>query len=257
MNLFYFGPSERALFGSYHPPVGEQPLPSGVVLCYPFGREYLRAHRAFRQLAIQLARAGFHVLRFDYYGTGDSAGESDDGDLDTWRENVSVAADELKDTAGVGRVSLVGLRLGATVAFRAAVARDDVDDLVLWNPIVRGAAHTDELFAANVEWATSQGGGPASIWGFPMTGQLQAGVRGVDLLAEDLPGARRVHLVVSEEKADYTALAERMRTHGRALEYRHVPATGWSETDEVVTALVPTALVHDIVRGLARRGAVR
>ena len=76
MNPFYFGDSSRRLFGIYHPPKGQSPRSHGIVLCCPFGQEYMRSHRAFRQLANLLSRRGFHVFRFDYHGTGDSDGES-------------------------------------------------------------------------------------------------------------------------------------------------------------------------------------
>src|SRR5918992_3821916 len=113
MNPFFFGSSQQPLYGVYHPPKARVPRRIGVVLCYPLWQEYMRAHRAFRQLAILLAKAGFPVLRFDYFGTGDSGGDSESGDVAQWTADVCTAIDELKDTAGVRSVSLVGLRVGA------------------------------------------------------------------------------------------------------------------------------------------------
>ncbi len=49
-------------------------LPKSIVLCHPWGQEYLRAHRSMRQLGNLLAAAGHHVFRLDYFGTGDSGG---------------------------------------------------------------------------------------------------------------------------------------------------------------------------------------
>ena len=40
--------------------------------------EYMRTHKAVRQLTMMLAKAGYHLLRFDYFGTGDSAGDGED-----------------------------------------------------------------------------------------------------------------------------------------------------------------------------------
>ena len=118
MNPFFFGSSEERLLGVHHPPRGRVPREVGVLLCYPLGQEYMRAHRAFRQLAMLLARRGFHVLRFDWFGTGDSAGAGEEGSIARWLEDARTAIDELKDTAGVTRVSLVGLRLGAAQIHR-------------------------------------------------------------------------------------------------------------------------------------------
>ena len=146
MNVFHFGTGTRRLFGVYLPGAGDGPSARVAVLCAPWGQEYLRSHRSVRQLGLQLNAAGFHVLRFDYYGTGDSAGDMLDATVQDWEDDVSQAVDEARETAGADRVSLIGLRLGGALAARVAVKRpDDVKDLVLWDPVVSGSAYLDEL----------------------------------------------------------------------------------------------------------------
>src|SRR6185503_18450344 len=123
MQPFYFGTSEQQLFGVYHAAESGSSKRAGVVLCQPVGHEYLRAHRAFRNLAMALAGQGFHVLRFDYFATGDSAGDGEQLSVRQCLSDLATAIDELKDIAGVTKVSLVGLRLGATFAALAASGR--------------------------------------------------------------------------------------------------------------------------------------
>src|ERR1044071_4528450 len=112
MDPHFFGRSERQLFGIYHSPRGKE-RQHGIVLCPPAPQEYMWSHMAYRKLAGLLARDGFHVLRFDYYGTGDSAGESREGTLAEWRENLVAAVKDLEECSGVAKVSLLGFRLGA------------------------------------------------------------------------------------------------------------------------------------------------
>jgi pimeloyl-ACP methyl ester carboxylesterase len=107
-----------------------------AVICNPVGAEYVYAHRSLRHLASRLAQRGFHVLRFDYYGTGDSAGNDADASIDAMQEDVEFAIEAARDIAGVNRVTLIGLRLGAAIASRAAARQpDEVESLVLWDPL--------------------------------------------------------------------------------------------------------------------------
>jgi pimeloyl-ACP methyl ester carboxylesterase len=148
MSAFFFGPPERQLFGYLHVPRGT--AKGAAVLCAPWATEYQYAHRALHFLAKRLAASGFHVLRFDYSGTGDSWGRSTDADLDRWVGEVAQAVGELRAASGIELVDLVGLRLGAVVAARAVDEIPGVRRVVLWDPIVdgdrwlteRGAAHT-------------------------------------------------------------------------------------------------------------------
>ena len=115
------------------------------MLCHPWGSEYIYAHRSVRHLALALCAAGFHTLRFDYFGTGDSAGESGDGDIPGWETDIESAMEELRDISGIPRVTLIGLRLGGTLAAQVAARRSaEVGELVMWTPILSGGTFTPQ-----------------------------------------------------------------------------------------------------------------
>ncbi|WP_109127491.1 alpha/beta hydrolase [Dyella sp. C11] len=133
---FYFGPG-RELFGFYHPAAAV--TGTAVLLCAPFGVEQIRCHRLYRQLAHALAETGLPVLRFDYYGTGDSGGETKDFDWVRCMADVVTAASELRNRHGGGRVLAFGTRLGANAALAAAQAAR-LDGVVAWDAIADGSA---------------------------------------------------------------------------------------------------------------------
>ena len=138
----WFGPGERPLFGRLYLPEG-QTARGGVVLCPPVGFDAWRAGRAYRSLSEQLCDEGFVVLHFDYDGTGDSAGsETDPGRVDAWERSIGIAVDFMR-TNGAQHVSLVGMRLGATLAASASqTCRPDA--LILWDPCFSGRSYLRE-----------------------------------------------------------------------------------------------------------------
>lgn len=145
MTPLYFGRTGRRLFGVLDLGQSKSPDPDAAVICYPWGHEYQYAHRALRHLAQLLAARGVHVLRFDYYGTGDSAGDDSEAQLSGWRQDIIAAIEELKETCGATRVSLVGLRLGATLAAEVAAGREDISALAMWDPAISGPEHLQHL----------------------------------------------------------------------------------------------------------------
>jgi alpha-beta hydrolase superfamily lysophospholipase len=129
----WFGPEGRPTFGWLHAPSGPA-CRAGVVICPPLGYDYMDAHYALRALAERLSRSGMCALRFDYDGTGDSAGDDrDPARVSSWLSSVSHAI-ELLRAAGVRSVSLVGMRVGAAIAAAAAARDGSIDQLVLWDP---------------------------------------------------------------------------------------------------------------------------
>jgi uncharacterized protein len=259
MNPFFFGDGQRRLFGLFTPGRGAVPGKRAIVLCHPWGAEYLYAHRALRQLASMLAAAGFHVLRFDYFGTGDSAGDMEQADLAGWEGDIEMAIEEVKDTAEATWIGLVGLRLGATLAARvAAKPRSGVNALVLWDPVISGAEYLKELIPlaepmSRAADACTSGGGDRccafQIQGFPLTPNLEREFRTIDLLA-GLPALPPRTLAISTgDGSAGAALATVARTDSAAAPvFEHIPGPpAWLEEGESGAAVIPVKVLQRIV----------
>ena len=148
---FHFGPPEAPLFGAFHEALSVSATAPAVLLCNPFGVEAIRAHRIFRILAEKFAAIGSPVLRFDYRGSGDSAGESSAFTLASAAEDIVAAHQELLDRSGAARVLWLGLRLGAGIALKAAAQRPkNLRSMILWQPVADGAAYRRELETAHI-----------------------------------------------------------------------------------------------------------
>ena len=102
--------------GFFHPARGGKGR-SGVVLCNPFGSEQNCTYRCYRHIAERLSFAGVNVLRFDYYGTGNSPGaDAEPSVVRAWLDSIHGAIDFLTDAAETEDLYLFGTRLGATLA---------------------------------------------------------------------------------------------------------------------------------------------
>ncbi|MFM0158318.1 esterase [Paraburkholderia sediminicola] len=143
-------------FGWLHRPAGAQ-AEMGVVLCNPFGYEALCTYRGWREFAEALAARGTPTLRFDYPGTGDSSGSEEDPQrLRVWLDSIKAAAAWLRAETGVTRLSLCGLRLGATLAALAAEELGGVENLVLLMPLSSGKNYIRELEIQHQSWLSAQ-----------------------------------------------------------------------------------------------------
>lgn len=194
----FFGPDLLPLFGWLHGLVGAQ-HDVGIVLCSPWGREEVSAHRSLRQWALCLAAAGWPCIRFDYAGEGDSAGDPlNDGGVDAWVQSARAAAEELKRRAGVTRLCFLGIRSGATVACLAAQGRDDVVGMVAVAPVVKGRGFVRELTALHA--ATNKRGelhalpGTFQSGGYVMSEATRDALAAVDLA--QLPAAPAPFMLV-------------------------------------------------------------
>ncbi len=137
METFLFGPDE-GLFGAYWEG-GSNPQAPAVLICNGFGQDYMRSNMVLQHTARMMADAGCAVLLFDYYGTGDSAGDSEEADLGSLLRDTQIAKQELLEISGRRRMVSLGIRLGAWMALQVS------ERAVIWDPIVDGKAMVTEL----------------------------------------------------------------------------------------------------------------
>ena len=132
-----FSSEGQHIIGVVHrpPEAGPTGVPV-VVMCHGFTGHKVEAHRIFVKTARSLAQVGVASLRFDFRGSGDSAGEFDEVTVEgEVRDALAAIAYARRH---VGRpVALLGLSLGGMVATLAAQRDGDVAALVLWAPVAR------------------------------------------------------------------------------------------------------------------------
>jgi alpha-beta hydrolase superfamily lysophospholipase len=247
----WFGSSEHPLFGWLHVP--EDRRARGAIVCCPsLGTEAVSSYRALRHLASVLETAGFLTLRFDYVGTGDSAGEGgEDEGVEGWRQSIRQALQLVRRMAPVP-VGLIGLRLGATLA--AAEAADDgsIEAVALWDPCGNGRAFLREqraLKAMSIGGATgggASGTGSVELLGWVAGPAKRRELEELNLEGVELPLARRCLVLVREDRP-VGPLLSRWRAEP-SVDWK--PARGQSELIEVLPndSKVPWATLETLTR---------
>jgi pimeloyl-ACP methyl ester carboxylesterase len=191
-------------------------------------------------------------MRFDYYGTGDSAGESVEGSLARWRDDIGDAIDECRRLTGRERVTLIGLRVGATLAAQAVAARDDVNHLVLYAPVTDAQSLLADWVDAQtahdrVHGRVSGGAVLSEVLGYPLTDAFRSELRNALVIPRPPTSLRRV-LILGEPGAD-----ERTRGTATILASAGVAVTVESADvlaiwrREPMEAIVPFKLIRRVV----------
>ena len=263
MRPIHFGKSQSPLFGIHHPPSSPPTgapaasRPGAVLLCNPFGQEAIRAHRIYAVLAQKLSRLGMHVLRFDYSGTGDSSGEVEEGNQAQWIDDILDAHEELSAAAEVSRVSWVGLRYGATLAVLAAekVTRP-LADVIMWDPIVSGAAYVSELVEMHaafmrddlLHWAPGADAGAEAL-GFPLGAELRGAMTALDLAAAPRrPRTRQLTVIASRQAPDLERFKQALGGWDVPSRWDAISSSSpWNSEEAMNAALVPMDVLEAIV----------
>jgi pimeloyl-ACP methyl ester carboxylesterase len=248
MTPLFFGSSQRRLFGAYEPPRAGGSGGNAVLLCHPWGQEYIRAHRSMRRLATLLAAAGCHVMRFDYFGTGDSMGKSHEVNFSGCVQDTETAIEELRDTSGATRVVLVGMRLGATLAAHVAARNKKVvGALALWDPVVSGREYLEELLASAS--GPAAGGDGRNVLGFPLTETFESELRALELskLIAALPP--RTRLIASTPMPSHERLRAELKQQRSDITVEEISSLrAWVEHPDFGAGAVPTRVLETIVK---------
>jgi hypothetical protein len=182
-----------------------------VVFCAPLFEEKLWSHRVFVNYARHLAARGVGVLRFDYFGDGESEGTFENASVSTRLRDIADAVNFCHEQLRAKTVCLLGLCYGATLAMCAGLDPDlAVAAVIAWAPVLDGERYINDILRAHL---TSQmvlhrkiihdrealiaqilANQPVNIEGYEIGRELFSQMREVDVLSK-LRGARRPLLV--------------------------------------------------------------
>lgn len=242
--------SGGSLFGLYHAPAGG--ARAAVLLCPPLGQDMIRSHRVYRQLADALAQQGIAALRFDYFGTGDSAGAGEACNWERCLADAAAAAAELRTRSGATRLTGFGARLGGAIALEAAGAAR-LAELLLWDPLLDGHACVARLDAMQealrvdpMRFSTPRSREDAAgQWlGFPVGADLRRQLDGWRAAAATVP-VRVFDSQPAEARADWRAQLG-AGTGVVALS----SAASWDVLDRLEHAILAPDLVRAVVEHL-------
>jgi alpha-beta hydrolase superfamily lysophospholipase len=245
----------RPLFAWHHPAREDVRRGAAVVLCPPLGFEHACVYRTWRVLAEQLASLGFDTFRFDYESTGDSADRPDaPGGPDAWLKSIDRVVDEARERARTSAVALVGVRLGATLALKAAAARGGVDRLVLWSPFRTGRAYLRELRAlehfSRQDYVPEPVAGPdIHAAGYTTTAATAAALETWDLHTLSTRPAKDVLLADRDDLPHDRALAACLERLGSRVTEMRLPGLGGMLVQPAL-CVVPQSAVDSIASWL-------
>jgi alpha-beta hydrolase superfamily lysophospholipase len=264
---FYFG-SDRSLFGWLHMPRGPVWSDVGLVICQPFGYEAICSHRSIRTFAEEAAGLGIPALRFDYGGVGDSADVEPEADqIEIWVEDIVTAVTEVRRRAGVNRVILLGLRLGATLATLALSKTTEVHGLILIAPIVNGRKYLRQIRTTRLAAAASGGGSAplkdlgchpdsvdgVEVNGFSLSRASVGALSGLDLANLDVSAADGLLIIDDDQLPTATAWHEALCVRGTSSRYLRLPGSVGMLMTDPQFSVTPQAMLDSIREWLRPR----
>lgn len=106
---------------------------TSILMCHGFTGNKSENNRLFVETGRALSREGFYLERFDFYGSGDSAGEFHESRISINIQNLIDAIARIRNE-GSGHLIVLGISMGAATAI-LTVKDQPVDGLVLWSTV--------------------------------------------------------------------------------------------------------------------------
>jgi len=238
MEPAFFGANDQRLFGMLHIP-GSHIKQRAVLLCPSIGHEYMRLHRGYQMLATELARSGYHVLRFDLAGFGDSYATPAEVSIDIWHDNINKAAEYLRAQSGIDTITLIGVRLGAPLMLGASL--ENIDKAIMLDPVCSGSAYLSYLdrlhhYALNNLDRYRYRQRKTNQWerfGYTYSKQLSEELMALDISPLVKKTTAEIHLVTTGEVVVHNDMGVSGLIEDKKITHAHVSDINlWSDYDQ-------------------------
>ncbi|MBU8974938.1 MULTISPECIES: hypothetical protein [unclassified Lysobacter] len=224
---FFFGAADRHLFGLLHECDGAAASTDHALLvCAPLLQDGIRSHRALWALAEAVGQHGVPTLTFDWFGTGDSAGEDTALTLPGMLDDLQQASSELLRRSEVPRLHWLALRSAALPLFAHLERSAEPAEVVLWDPQLDGARLVREWRAQHQRQLHESGryvnarheSDAGELLGFGVDDALLSALEGLDAAKLRLPSGTRVRMAVWEMDEELDRFAREQRANGVSVE---------------------------------------
>ena len=259
MKTFFFANDE--LYARLHEPSQAQSPRGAVLLCNSIFTEANNIAWGYHRLASLLAAEGYYVLRFDYFGCGNSWGDDEDGSPERWQQDIATAAQKLIEVSGFKELSIVGFRYGATLA--ASLSNVTVDKFILWEPVISSREYISLFEKRYLHLIENPKGlqknivneSEREILGFHCSAKVRRDLEKLELLNGPLlEKCATVHLVINEQSPHFTALAGNLNRVAKRLVLGQVNDNiSAIQTYDDLLAWLPGKSVFHIVKSIMEK----
>ncbi|GAB4576997.1 MAG: hydrolase 2, exosortase A system-associated [Rhodothalassiaceae bacterium] len=229
---FLEGPNGSLFLLEYSPPP-DVAARGTVLLLSPFAEEMNRSRRLMAELGRAMAMRGLNLFIPDLTGTGDSAGNLEDTDLERWQADIDFLCRHAR-AGHSGPLILSGIRFGALLAAgSAACARSEIDGLLLIEPVTNGARFLQQFLRLRIAAALGRGeretggalmarleaGEILSISGYPLAPAMARTIKAAALADCPPPaGLRTAWVEIASETAESGETRSRLPPSWQASE---------------------------------------
>ncbi|MFS8137046.1 MAG: amino acid adenylation domain-containing protein [Thermomonas sp.] len=193
-----------ALYAALHPAMHVGKV--GILVAPPLFHELPRSRRLMTEVCVKLAAHGLPCLRFDYFGTGDSAGSGEVAEFSGMRGDLRCAEEALRRLANVERIVVLTFHGGALPVTSWLERGARVERAVFWEPIGDGAAWLGQLESeqqrelCSCERYPLRGGAPVMddpdrLMGYAASAQLRRDIASSRLQAGQTPALRNAWFI--------------------------------------------------------------
>ena len=141
--LFYIDINNKSHFVHEHIP--DEIKGSPCIFINPLFDEKKRSQKFYAETAREFCKSGIPVIRFDYYGTGDSEGQLYELNLPEQLTSVKSIIDKTLREFQTNKIILFGLRFGADLVLELSTQYPVcINQLILIEPIINGKRYLTE-----------------------------------------------------------------------------------------------------------------
>ena len=147
---FFLSKGDITIYCVEYIPFDSKRLDTTVIICKPIWGERIRTHMVFTNLARILAQRGYFVITCDYFGDGNSGGNTHEMTFSKMVESVEHVYGYACDNDFPPENALIGLRIGANIAMRLASKIKNTEKMLLFEPIENPIDYFMEALRANL-----------------------------------------------------------------------------------------------------------